>query len=95
MAIQRADIEKLSHLARIDITEDTLAATTDGINRVLGLIDQLRAADTAGIAPLAHPLDATQRLREDGVSESVDRAALQAIAPAVEAGLYLVPKVIE
>ena len=95
MAIQRADIEKLSFLARIDITEDTVAATTDGINRVLGLIDQLRAADTEGVAPLAHPLDATQRLRADEVSETVDREALQAMAPAVEAGLYLVPKVIE
>ncbi len=95
MAIQRADIEKLSDLARIDLTEDTVAATMDGINRVLGLIDQLRAADTAGIAPLAHPLDARQRLREDQVSETVARDALQAIAPAVEAGLYLVPKVIE
>lgn len=95
MAIQRADIEKLSDLARIDLTEDTLTATMDGINRVLGLIDQLRAADTQGVAPLAHPLDATQRLREDRVSETVDREALLAIAPAVEAGLYLVPKVIE
>lgn len=95
MAIQRADIEKLSDLARIDLTEDTVAATMDGINRVLGLIDQLRAADTQGVAPLAHPLDATQRLREDRVSETVDREALLAIAPAVEAGLYLVPKVIE
>ena len=73
----------------------SIAATTDGINRVLGLIDQLRAADTAGVAPLAHPLDATQRLRDDAVSETVDRDALQTIAPAVEAGLYLVPKVIE
>lgn len=95
MAIQRADIEKLSFLARIDISEDTVTATTDGINRVLGLIDQLRAADTAGVPPLAHPLDAIQRLRADQVSETVDREALQAIAPAVEAGLYLVPKVIE
>lgn len=95
MAIQRADIEKLSFLARIDISEDTVTATTDGINRVLGLIDQLRAADTAGVAPLAHPLDAVQRLRADEVTETVDREALQAIAPAVEAGLYLVPKVIE
>ena len=95
MAIERADIEKLSFLARIDITENTVAATTEGINRVLGLIDQLRAADTQGVAPLAHPLDIVQRLREDEVSETVDREVLQAIAPAVEDGLYLVPKVIE
>jgi len=95
MAIERADIEKLSFLARIDITESTVAATTEGINRVLGLIDQLRAADTQGVAPLAHPLDIVQRLREDEVSETVDREVLQAIAPAVEDGLYLVPKVIE
>ena len=95
MAIERADIEKLSFLARIDINESTVAATTEGINRVLGLIDQLRAADTQGVAPLAHPLDIVQRLREDEVSETVDREVLQAIAPAVEDGLYLVPKVIE
>ncbi|MAS40528.1 MAG: Asp-tRNA(Asn)/Glu-tRNA(Gln) amidotransferase GatCAB subunit C [Porticoccaceae bacterium] len=95
MAIQRADIEKLCYLARIDLTEDTAADTAAGINRVLELIDQLRAADTAGIAPLAHPLEETQRLREDRVEEEVDRDALQAIAPAVESGLYLVPRVIE
>ncbi len=95
MAIQRADIEKLCFLARIDLTEETAADTAAGINRVLELIDQLRAADTEGVAPLAHPLEETQRLRDDQISEAVDREALQAIAPAVESGLYLVPKVIE
>ncbi len=95
MSIQRADIEKLAELARIHLSEDTATATAEGINRVLKLIDQLRAADTTGIAPLANPLDATQRLREDLVSEAIDRDALQAAAPAVEAGLYLVPKVVE
>ena len=95
MSIQRADIEKLAELARIHLSEDTATATAEGINRVLELIDQLRAADTTGIAPMANPLDATQRLRDDLVSEFVDRDALQAAAPAVEAGLYLVPKVVE
>jgi aspartyl-tRNA(Asn)/glutamyl-tRNA(Gln) amidotransferase subunit C len=62
---------------------------------VLTLIDQLQAADTAGVEPMAHPLDAVQRLRADVVSEPDQRTALQAIAPAVADGLFLVPKVIE
>ena len=62
---------------------------------MLTLIDQLQAADTAGVEPMAHPLDAVQRLRADVVSEPDQRTALQAIAPAVADGLFLVPKVIE
>lgn len=95
MSIERADIEKLAELAKISITEEHIVATTERLNSVLGLVDQLQAADTQGIEPMANPLDATQRLRIDTVSETNDRERFQEIAPLVEDGLYLVPKVIE
>ncbi|MFA5679512.1 MAG: Asp-tRNA(Asn)/Glu-tRNA(Gln) amidotransferase subunit GatC [Pseudomonas sp.] len=95
MTIERADIEKLADLARIQISESQITATAASLANVLALVDQLQAADTSGVAPMAHPLDAVQRLRADEVSESNQRDAFQAIAPATEDGLYLVPKVIE
>jgi len=95
MTIERADIEKLAELARIQITEDQITATTKSLGDVLNLVDQLQAADTAGVSPMAHPLDAVQVLRADEVTELNQRDAFQAIAPATENGLYLVPKVIE
>ena len=69
--------------------------TTATLNNILGLIDAMQAVDTTGIEPLAHPLEATQRLRADTVTEQNQRDAYQAVAPAVENGLFLVPKVIE
>jgi len=72
-----------------------LAEVRDRLNRVLGLIDQLQAVDTAGIEPMSHALDVVQPLRPDAVTESDQRARFQSGAPAVEGGLYLVPKVIE
>ena len=95
MTIERSDIEKLAELARIQITEDQITTTTSSIANVLALVDQLQAANTDGVEPMAHPLDAVQRLRADEVSELNQRQAFQAIAPATEEGLYLVPKVIE
>ncbi|MEZ5529486.1 MAG: Asp-tRNA(Asn)/Glu-tRNA(Gln) amidotransferase subunit GatC [Porticoccaceae bacterium] len=95
MTIERADIEKLAELARIELNEATIAETTKSIADVLALVDQLQAADTEGVEPMAHPTDAVQRLRPDVVTETNQREAFQAIAPATEAGLYLVPKVIE
>ncbi len=95
MTIERADIEKLAELARVQITEDQITATTNSLANVLALVDQLQAADTAGVLPMAHPLDAVQRLRADEVTEINQREAFQAIAPATENGLYLVPRVIE
>jgi aspartyl-tRNA(Asn)/glutamyl-tRNA(Gln) amidotransferase subunit C len=95
MTIERADIEKLAELARIQITEDQITTTATSLGSVLDLVDQLQAADTAGVTPMAHPLDAVQRLRADEVTELNQREAFQAIAPATENGLYLVPKVIE
>ena len=95
MSIERQQVEQLARLARLALDESTLARTTASLGDVLALIDQLEAADTAGIEPMAHPLDAVQRLRPDVVTEPDQRAVLQAIAPAVEDGLFLVPKVIE
>ncbi|CAD5107994.1 Asp-tRNA(Asn)/Glu-tRNA(Gln) amidotransferase subunit GatC [Zestomonas carbonaria] len=95
MALERSEVEKIAHLARLGLDEADLPRTTETLNNILGLIDQMQAVDTDGIEPLAHPLEATQRLRPDVVTETDRRDAYQAIAPAVENGLYLVPKVIE
>ena len=95
MTIERADIEKLAKLAQIGITEENIVATTNSINSVLTLVDQLQAADTTAVEPMANPLDGTQRLRADTVSEANCRENFQHIAPAVVDGLYLVPRVIE
>ena len=76
-------------------SEGDIPQTTATLNNILGLIDAMQAVDTSGIEPMAHPLGATQRLRADAVTETNQRDAYQAIAPAVESGLYLVPKVIE
>lgn len=90
-----SDIQKLSNLARLHVDEETLNETAKSITDVIALVDQLQAADTDGVLPMAHPLDAVQRLRVDGVTELNEREKFQAIAPLTEDGLYLVPKVIE
>lgn len=95
MALERTEVEKIAHLARLGLAEADLPTTTETLNSILGLIDQMQAVDTTGIEPLAHPLEATQRLRADEVTEADHHSDYQAIAPAVEDGLYLVPKVIE
>ena len=95
MAIERTEVEKIAHLARLGLSEADLPRTTETLNNILGLIDRMQAVDTTGIEPLAHPLETTQRLRADEVTERNQRDAYQAIAPAVENGLYLVPRVIE
>ncbi|MDM3871728.1 Asp-tRNA(Asn)/Glu-tRNA(Gln) amidotransferase subunit GatC [Porticoccus sp. W117] len=95
MSIEQKDIAKVATLARLAISTEEIDDTTDRINKVLNLVDQLQAADTDSIAPMAHPLDAVQRLRADSVTETNNRDGFQAIAPATEDGLYLVPKVID
>ena len=95
MSISREDIEKVAVLARIKVDGEQVSALEKDLGNILDLVDQLGAADTEGVAPMAHPLDAVQRLRADEVTETDQRAAFQAIAPATEDGLYLVPKVIE
>jgi len=95
MNIKRQEIEKLATLALIAIDESTIAEVTERLGSVLELVDQLQAADTSGVEAISHPMQGTQRLREDEVTELNQRQALQAIAPDTEEGLFLVPKVIE
>ena len=96
MSLSDDQIRRIASLARIDIGQAESAEVRERLNRVLGLIDQLQAVDTAGIEPMSHALDVVQPLRVDEVTEPPDRRAdYQAGAPAVEGGLYLVPKVIE
>jgi len=93
--VKHDEINALAHLARINIDDDLLDNITDNINNILNLVDQLQQADTDNVEPMSHPLDATQRLRADEVTEVDQREQLQAVAPATEAGLFLVPQVIE
>lgn len=95
MSIEQDEIEKIAQLARIHIADHEIGELTQRITRILGMVEQLQAADTDGITPMANPLDDVQRLRADKITETNQRDAFQAIAPAVENGLYLVPKVID
>lgn len=95
MTVHEDEIARLAELARIRIADDQVPAVTRRIGDILGMVEQLQAVDTDGIEPMTNPLDAVQCLRPDRVTESNQRDALQAVAPAVENGLYLVPKVIE
>lgn len=95
MSIQQDEIEKIAELARLRIEPDQIGPLTERIAEILRMVDQLQAVDTSNVSPMANPMDASQRLRPDVVTESNRRDEFQAIAPAVENGLYLVPKVIE
>lgn len=95
MSLSIDDVRRIAKLARIAVTNDELAATQQQLNRIFGLIEEMRAVDTTGIAPMAHAQDVMLRLREDVATTPDRRADFQAVAPSVEAGLYLVPKVIE
>jgi aspartyl-tRNA(Asn)/glutamyl-tRNA(Gln) amidotransferase subunit C len=95
MALNITDIKRIAHLARLEINEQESAATLTKLSGILGLIEQMQAVDTTGITPMSHSQDVTQRLREDVVTQTNRRADFQAIAPQVQDGLYLVPKVIE
>ena len=95
MSLSLDEVHRIAHLARIEITDAEANATLGQLNGIFSLIEAMQAVDTAGVAPMAHAQDLPQRLREDRVTESDQRAAFQAVAPEVQAGLYLVPKVIE
>jgi aspartyl-tRNA(Asn)/glutamyl-tRNA(Gln) amidotransferase subunit C len=95
MALEQDEIEKIAELARIRIADGQIGEITRRITDILSMVDQLQAIDTEGVEPMSSPLDATQVLRQDEVTQSNSRDAFQAIAPAVESGLYLVPKVID
>jgi len=93
--IDQEEVIKVAHLARLAITEDKVAEYTDNLSHILAMVEQMNEADVEGVEPLANPLDNTLRLRPDIANPDIDRAALQSVAPRVEAGLYLVPQVIE
>jgi len=96
MTLTRRDVENIAHLARLEITEAELPVYVGSLSAILAFVEQLAAAATDDVVPMAHPLEGqVQRLREDSVTETDRREAYQRNAPAVEAGLYLVPKVIE
>ena len=95
MSIDSKEIEKIAVLARLKFDQSQLKNVTDQFASVVKFIDQLHATDTETIEPMAHPMDAVQRLREDSVTETNQREKYQKVAPSTENGLYLVPKVIE
>ncbi len=96
MTLTRRDVEGIALLARLEITEQELPVYVESLSRILGFVDQLSAAVTDGVEPMAHPLEnQVQSLRDDLVTESDRRDCYQGNAPLVAAGLYLVPKVIE
>ena len=88
-------IERLAKLAALGLTETEIEQADGDLTRMIALIDEMQSVATDGVQPLAHPLDAEQMLRADVVTEIVDREKNQAIAPETDAGLYLVPKVVE
>ena len=95
MALDKTEIEKIAHLARLHIGESETEEVATRIIDILALIDQMQSVDTDAVEPLAHPLDLVQRLRADEITEDNQRDRLQKLAPASEDGLYLVPKVLE
>ena len=88
-------VTRIAHLARLELAPGEAAAMQHELNAILAMVDQMAAAETAGVEPMAHPQEAAQRLREDRVSDEDRREAFQGIAPATQDGLYLVPQVIE
>ena len=95
MSLDAKDVRKIARLARINIEEGDIRHYTDELSIILDLVEQMKLADTSGVLPMAHPLDQSQRLREDVVTEHDQHELFQAQAPQVEADLYLVPKVID
>ncbi|VAW79161.1 Aspartyl-tRNA(Asn) amidotransferase subunit C @ Glutamyl-tRNA(Gln) amidotransferase subunit C [hydrothermal vent metagenome] len=95
MSLDKEAVGKIAHLARLGVDAAEYDAYARNLSDILAFVEQLNAVDTSGVEPMAHPMDASQRLRPDRVSEVDQRDRFQRIAPRVEAGLYLVPKVIE
>jgi len=95
MTLKTEDVRNIAHLARLHIDETDIEQYVTDLSSILELVDEMNQVDCSGVAPLANPLDATQRLRDDEVTEADERDKFQAIAPDVEQGFYRVPKVIE
>lgn len=95
MSLDKTDVEKIAHLARLAIDDNDIPSYVRDLGNIFSLVEQLQDADTSNISPMAHPLDAHQRLRPDVVTETNQRELFQSIAPEIADGLYLVPQVIE
>ncbi|HSD37107.1 MAG TPA: Asp-tRNA(Asn)/Glu-tRNA(Gln) amidotransferase subunit GatC [Rhodocyclaceae bacterium] len=95
MSLTLEEVGRIARLARIELTPQDAEATQAKLSGIFGLIEQMQAVDTSGVAPMSHPQDVMQRLRPDAVTETNRREAYQSVAPEAERGLYLVPKVIE
>ena len=95
MSLEKEDIKKIAHLARLDVSEGDMQDYARNLTNILEMVEQMNAVDTTGVTPMAHPLEAHQRLREDIVTEENQRDHFLKNAPQVESGLFLVPKVIE
>ena len=95
MALDRSDVDKIAHLARLAVPEDAKGRLAADLSNILALMEQMGTLDTDGVAPMAHPLHMVQRLRPDQAIEPNQRDHFQAIAPQTQDGLYLVPRVIE
>ena len=95
MSLSNDQVGHIARLARIAVSASELEATRDKLNGIFGLIEQMQASDTTGVEPMSHPQELATRLRPDLVTETDRRDAFQKVAPQTEAGLYLVPKVIE
>ena len=89
------DVQRIAHLARLELSAAETTEMQRQMNDILAMVDQMNAVATSGVEPMAHPQEVAQRLRADAVSEANLREAFQTVAPQVENGLYLVPKVIE
>lgn len=95
MPLSLDDVARIAQLARIDVDSCEADEVRAKLDAIFGMINELQAVDTTGVAPMAHAQDVTLPLRSDEVTARDDRAKYQALAPAVEDGLYLVPKVLE
>ncbi|MBS0542615.1 MAG: Asp-tRNA(Asn)/Glu-tRNA(Gln) amidotransferase subunit GatC [Proteobacteria bacterium] len=95
MSLSNEQVGHIARLARIALTDAGIESTRAKLNDIFALIEQMQAVDTTGVAPMSHPQELATRLRPDVVTETDRREAFQKIAPQTEAGLYLVPKVIE
>jgi len=95
MSLDRTDVDKIAHLARLAVSDEEKDRYAADLSKILGLVEQMSAVDTDDVTPMAHPLHMVQRLRVDEPTEPNQRELFQQIAPATEDGLYLVPKVIE
>lgn len=95
MALDRSDVEKIAKLTQLAVSEQEADALVGELSGILELVERMNSVDTSTVMPMAHPLDMSQRLRADEVTEENQRETFQQIAPETEDGLYLVPRVIE